>query len=187
MKQSVLLVVGIALVGLVSCKDDEPKVDPIVGLWELDDVSITFSGSEFQYANVSKENALYGESSYTIEFNADFTYEREIDDIPGFGDHSDEGEYEIDGDDLDLDSDDPEVGGLAYSFKIIEKSATVLTLEFQDSERLFPRSKIQEWINDGTIDSNGNFTVTNEQFDSLNVNFAQDVAAKFTLDFDKKK
>ena len=35
-----LLTMGMFLV-FVSCDDDEPKIDPLVGEWELDDVEIS--------------------------------------------------------------------------------------------------------------------------------------------------
>ncbi|RED98885.1 hypothetical protein [Marinoscillum furvescens] len=170
---------------MTSCKEDEEKVDPLVGLWELDDATVVFSG--FSYYGFENENDLYGESSYTIEFNADFTYEREIDDIPQLGDINDEGEWESDGEEIDLDSDDDEIGGIAYSFDIVEITETKLVVEYTgDPVNLFPDAKIDEWFDDGTINSSGQFTVTDEEFDSLYNNFTVQAQGEYTLEFDKE-
>ena len=191
MKKTLLLLFTTAsLVFITSCGDDEEKVDPIIGIWELDDVSVDAVGSEFDYLDASGENNLVGESEFLIEFKADQTFERELEDVL-FSDGStrdieEEGEWELDGDDLDLDSDDQEINGLPYSFKVEENTGTDLILSYSESGSFFPQSKITEWFEDGTLDSDGFFTVTDAQFDSLVTNFAQNVSLDFLLEFEKQ-
>lgn len=173
-----------------SCGEDEEKVDPIVGLWELDDVSVDADGSEFDYLDTSGENDLVGESLFTIEFNADLTFERILEDVR-FSDGStrdieEEGEWEVDGADLDLDADDDEINGLPYSFEIDEITASELILSYSESGSAFPRSKIEEWFADGTLNESGIFEVTDEEYDSIVNNFAQIVDFDYTLEFDKE-
>ena len=180
-----LLLLSLAVLILASCKDDEPEIDPIVGLWELDDASLSFSG--FSYYGFEGDNDIFGESSYIIEFNEDFTYERELEDIPGLGDLNDEGEWEHDTEDLDLDTDDDEIPGLGYSMTILELNDRDLVVEYEgENVSLFPDDKIDEWFDDGTINSNGQFTVTQEQYDSLLSNFSVQTKGTYTLEFEKQ-
>ncbi|MFY0600432.1 MAG: hypothetical protein JXR03_12235 [Cyclobacteriaceae bacterium] len=191
MKGTLKLIAGLTILSLaISCSDDEPKVDPIVGLWELDDASREVTQSDFEYLNFSGDNDIVGESKYTIEFTSDLKFERILEDVPFTNgttdDIEEEGEWEIDGDDLDLDADDDEFSGLPYSFKIIENTGSKLTFEYEENGTAFPQTKVTEWFNDGTLDSNGSFTVTDDQFDSLSTNFSQSIDVVYTLEFDKQ-
>ena len=191
MKKNLLLFIAItSLLVVSSCGGDEEAVNPLLGLWELDDVSIDANGSEFDYLDESGANDLVGESEFTIEFNADMTFERILEDVQ-FTDGStrdieEEGEWELDDDDLDLDSEGDEVNGLPYSFKVDANTSTELVLSFSENNSAFPQSKIDDWFADGTLDAAGFFTVTQDQFDSLVLNFAQNVTVDFVLEFDKK-
>ena len=191
MKKNLLLFIAItSLLVVSSCGGDEEAVNPLLGLWELDDVSIDANGSEFDYLDESGANDLVGESEFTIEFNADMTFERILEDVQ-FTDGStrdieEEGEWELDDDDLDLDAEDDEVNGLPYSFKVDVNTSTELVLSFSENNSAFPQSKIDDWFADGTLDAAGFFTVTQDQFDSLVLNFAQNVTVDFVLEFDKK-
>jgi len=191
MKKNLLLVIAVAsLVFISSCGGDEEQINPIIGLWELDDVSVDAQGSEFDYIDDSGLNNLVGESEFTIEFKADMTFERNLEDVEfsngTIRDIEEEGEWELDGDELDLDSDDPEIGGLPYGFKVEENSSTELVLSFSENGTFFPLSKLQEWSDDGTLDANGFFTLTDEQIDSLFTNFQENVNIDFVLEFDKR-
>lgn len=181
------LLIG-SFVFLLSCKDEEePKVDPIVGEWELDDASFEVSG--YSYYGFEGENDAFGESSYIITFNADFTYERELEDVPftsGLSDVNDEGEWERDGEEIDLDSDDDELDFLGYSFDIVSVDGNVLVLEYDRTISAYSDAKIDEWIADGTINSQGYFTVTQEEYDSIQTNFLEQAQGKYTLEFDKQ-
>ena len=191
MKKNLLLFIAItSLLVVSSCGGDEEAVNPLLGLWELDDVSIDANGSEFDYLDESGANDLVGESEFTIEFNADMTFERILEDVQ-FTDGStrdieEEGEWELDDDDLDLDSEGDDVNGLPYSFKVDANTSTELVLSFSENNSAFPQSKIDDWFADGTLDAAGFFTVTQDQFDSLVLNFAQNVTVDFVLEFDKK-
>lgn len=191
MKASLKLIAAMSLIlFIVSCKDDEKPVDPILGVWELDDVSLSVSDSEYAYLQYNKENDLFGESSYTIEFKGDFTYERILEDVPLSNNTLDnieeEGEWELDGDELDFDSDEQEINGLNYSFTVASKTTSKLTLTYSEIQRAFPQSKVTDWFADGTLDNEGRWTVTEDQLDSLVANFSQPVDFNYKLDFDKR-
>ncbi len=109
-----------ALVLFVACDDDEPKVDPIVGEWELDRFEISNAPTGFMNVE-GRSSDWFGEDRYSIEFFSDGAYNREIDNIPGFGDIDDEGEWELIDNELELDSDDDEIGGVDYSFTLEEE------------------------------------------------------------------
>lgn len=189
MKKILQLILALGMVTMVGCKDDEPEADPLLGLWELDDATLEYP-SEFSLYGFTKQNDAFGETAYTIEFLDDFTYERELSDLPlssGTTDFSDEGEWEKDGEFLDLDTDDTEIGGLGYSFEITELDDGNLVLEYESSGDFFPNAKIQEWFEDGTLDSEGFFTVTQDQFDSLVTNFiSRGVTGTYILEFDRQ-
>lgn len=164
-------------------------INPIIGLWELDDVSLDAQGSEFDYLDETGENNLVGESEFTLELMADLNFERILKDV-SFTDGSvrdieEEGEWELDGDDLDLDLDGTELTGLPYRFTVTENTATELVLSYTDRGSFYPESKIQEWLADGTVDAQGFFTVTDEEIDSIQLNFLQSVDLNFTLEFDR--
>lgn len=180
-----LLVLCLLAILLVSCKDDEPEINPLIGTWELDDATLEFQSSGFSYSEFSGDNDVYGESSYIIQFFDDLTYEREINDIPGFGDINDEGEWEQDGEDIDLDSDDDEIGGVPYSFTLVEVNDRSLVLTYEEEQLVWSNSKLDEWFADGTINSSGQFNIeTQDQLDSL-LTFRQTVDAIVTLEFDR--
>jgi len=185
MKKSLLITSFIALLAFGACKDDEPAIDPIVGDWELDDVSLKFNTSGYSYFEFEGDNDLYGESSYTLEFSADMTYEREINDIPEFGNVNDEGVWEMDGDEIDLDSDDNEINGIPYSFTLLELDDEELLVEYESQEIVWSDTQIDAWRADGTLLADGTFNVsTQEEFDSLR-NFRDVVDATLTLKFER--
>ncbi len=187
MKKYTLAILLGALILFVSCDEDEPKIDPIVGLWELDRVEISDVPSGFASLEGSGSTA-YGEDSYTIEFFSDFTYEREIDNIPDFGDIDDEGEWSIDGDELELDPED-EVGGLTYSFTIDEEiDDRELIVSSLTTFQTYSDQFQADWeANFDTIsfDANGDALYPEILNAVLEENF-QSVQVKLTLEFDRQ-
>jgi len=178
-----------SLVVITSCGDDDEQPDPIIGLWELDDVNIDAEGSEFDYVDVSGLSSLFGETSHTIEFRSDMTYQRTMTDVDfadGVSDFDDPGEWTLNGEDLVLDSDNVNVSGMPYSFTINSIDAADLVISYVDDSRgYFPQSKIDEWFEDGTIDAEGFFTGTAAEVDSIFLFFLQQVSVTVTLEYEK--
>ncbi|MEO9868871.1 hypothetical protein [Ekhidna sp.] len=176
---------------LTSCgSDDGPSVDPIIGTWELFNVSSNVTESDFEYLEFSDRASLFGEDVYSIEFLADGTYERILEEVPltggSIGNIDDDGEWELDEDgDLFLEVDGTEIGGLSYEYSVAEITGSDLILEFSEAGSAFPQTKINEWFADGTIDGDGAFTVTDSEFDSLATNFSQNINTTFSLKFSK--
>ena len=133
----------ILALGLISsCGDDDgPGVDLIVGEWEVDDFELQANNSNFNRVD-GEFNSLYGESSYKIEFFQDDTFERELQ--FSNGDLEDEGEWELDGVDLDLDPED-EVG-LIESFEVLEKTTDDLILQGETTFTLLPNDIVRDTV-----------------------------------------
>lgn len=131
------------MVSLAACGDDDgPGIDPIVGEWELDEVLIEAENPDFDDINGERDN-LYFEDSYKIEFNADNTYERELSFFNG--DAEDEGDWEKDGDELDLDPEDNT--NLITDFEILEVTEENLVLKGEtDFFILLPNFVMQDTI-----------------------------------------
>lgn len=115
MKNHLPLFALIALLFLPSCKDDEEKINPIVGTWELDFVELP-SESGFVLLTFSNTASLYGEILHEITFFADGTYERDL--RFSNGKLEDNGTWELDGEDLDLDIDEADDDDVVTSFKV---------------------------------------------------------------------
>lgn len=177
MKKNLLYALLITAAFLVSCGDDEPTVNPIVGSWELDDVVISDPPAGFQIATNPQQSSVYGESEYLLIFNADGTYIREIERTTG--DFEDEGTWEIDDDDLDLDQDDTNVQGLPTSFTIDgEISDRSMTLVYQDIWFAWPQSIIDDEQALDTLED----SEVNAFFDL----YGAEVEMTFTIDFDRQ-
>lgn len=118
------LAIAITVFG-ISCSDDEPKVDPIVGEWELKEITFLEPPSGYQRASSEEsDESIWNEDSYTINFFADGTYERELNNAQsanGATDLEDNGEWDLDGDDLDLDEDETDTQDLAFSFTVVDE------------------------------------------------------------------
>ena len=190
MKKNLLYALLITAAFLVSCGDDEPNVNPIVGTWELFNASRTVTESGFDYLNFNDQAALFGESNYSFEFQADGTYERRLQSVllidGSIVNIDDSGTWELDGDDLDLDVDGTRIGGLSYQYTVEELEGNDMRLAFFETSSAFPQSKVLEWFDDGTLDKNGEFTVTDEEYDSLRTNFEQDINYTYSIKFDKQ-
>lgn len=116
MKNYLLAILAIGALTFVGCKEEEEKIDPLVGEWELVEMEITDTPSGFQnYQGVSDAN-VYGEVVYTLEFKADGSFERQL--RFSSGRVNDDGTWERDGDEIDLDIDSDE--GLPDNYVITE-------------------------------------------------------------------
>lgn len=170
-----VLAIG-AMVFMVSCDKDEPKVDPIVGLWELDDATISGAPTDYSLLNGTGNSLYAGEESYSIEFFSDGFYEREI----AFSDGQnieEEGFWEIVGDELQLDPDDE--SGLIESFTIEEEAS-------QRSLVLSGERTFETWPDSIIINVLPTIT-TAEQFDSLVLAFPfVSIPVDVELDFDRR-
>lgn len=194
MKKNLLYALLITAAFMVSCGDDEPQVDPIVGTWEMFNVSGTIAESDFGYLEFADQASLFGESVYSFQFDADGTYERLLEGVQftngSTGNLDDTGEWEVDGDDLELDADGAEVSGLSYEYNIAELAGNDLRLEYQESDEAFSATKLNEWIDAGILVNTSEglaFTdITQEQLDSLHTNFLEPINWTFSLKFDKQ-
>ena len=177
MKKNLLYALLITAAFLVSCGDDEPTVNPIVGSWVLDDVEISDPPAGFVIATNSQQSSVYGESEYLFIFEADGTYIRELE--RDNGDFEDEGTWEIDGEDLDLDQDDTNVQGLPTSFRIDgEISDRSMTLITTDTWFAWPQSIIDD---EQALD-----TLEDSEVNAFFEEYGALVEMTFTLDFDRQ-
>lgn len=177
MKKNLLYALLITATFLIACGDDEPDVNPIVGSWELDDVVISDPPAGFVIATNANQSSVYGESEYLLVFNADGTYIREIERTEG--DFEDEGTWEIDGTDLDLDQDDTNVQGLPTTFTIDgEISDRSMTLVTTDTWFAWPQSIIDDEQALDTLEDNELNAFFNE--------YGAFVDMTFTMDFDRQ-
>lgn len=177
MKKNLLYTLLVTAAFLISCGDDEPDVNPIVGNWVLDDVVISDPPAGFGIATSPNQSDVYGETEYLIVFNADGTYFREID--RSAGDFEDEGTWELDGDDLDLDQDDTNIQGLPTSFTVDgEISDRSMTLVTRDTWFAWPQELLDD---DMAFD-----TLEGDEINILFENYGQFVEFTFTMDFDRQ-
>jgi len=143
MKTRLLLLSLFVTMGvLVSCGDDDsPKVDPLIAEWEVDEFELTDVPAEFNDIEGTR-TSLYGENRYRIEFNDDFTYAREL--RFSTGDLDEEGEWERDGDEIELDPDDD--FGLIKNFEIVENDPETLVLTAETSFILLPNDVVTDTV-----------------------------------------
>jgi hypothetical protein len=78
MKKFSLLFVVLLTVTLISCKDDEPKVNPLVGEWTLGGIEFFNLPNAYARYEGYTDESLYGESSYLLNIKADQTFERTL-------------------------------------------------------------------------------------------------------------
>lgn len=176
MKNYLLVALLSGLVLFVSCGEDEPPIDPLVGEWELDEIEFSNPPSGHRLAtNPVTESTIWGESSYIITFNADGTYERELD--RSQGDVEDEGTWEKDGEDLDLDQDETNADDLVTSFTIDEIDDKKMTLIGRDAWFAWP----PEIVNDPlALD-----TLENDEINDFFVEYGVIVDFTVTMEFDR--
>ncbi len=162
-----------------SCDEDEPKVEPIVGKWILDDVEISEAPTGF--SNVEgTSNSLYGEEEYSIEFFDDFEYNRELLNVPSIGgDVDDEGVWELIGDEITLEPDN-EIGGLDYSFTVVEEIDDRLTITTQSSTPAFSDQFIV------AFNETSDTITSQESFDAILDANTQLIQVRTTFEFDRE-
>lgn len=189
MKKNLLYLLLLPLAFMISCSsDDEPEVNLLVGQWELDGIVVSDppSGYSLQSINLEPGATILNESSYIIEFNDDFTYERDIEDGTLFdsngnaivSDLKDEGQWEEDGDQLDLDIDEADLDDLPTRFTVMEKSEESLVLETNDLWFAWSPTL----VNAGGLDT----LSTTSGFDSLvAAGYLEIVEMTFTMTFDR--
>jgi hypothetical protein len=164
---------------LASCKDDEPKIDPIVGEWELNEVNFSDAPADFSRFNGTSADNIYGETKYVITLNSDQTYIREVR-IDGKT-YEDDGEWELDDEELILDQDDSDTDGFMLDF-IVEEEITIEELVI--SGTITTRNFTDEIFNDpealDTLD-------TQEKFDAFAAEYLQTFSITATLELEKQK
>jgi hypothetical protein len=132
----------IALTLAVSCGEDEPELDPIVGVWVLDEASYTNLPTGYQdlWEGVAY-SSFYGETRYELTFEENKYIRSLTFNLIGGGDTivSEEGEWVNDGEFLTLD---PTGGGLSqllgvefdndFEIEINDGSDLVINAEITD-------------------------------------------------------
>ena len=175
MKKNLLYALLITSAFLIACGDDEPAINPIVGEWVLDDFVVSDPPVGFRIATNPNQTSLYGESEYLFVINADGTYLREIERTAG--DFEDDGTWELDGTDLDLDQDDTNIQGLSTAFMvdgdITDRSMTLVTT---DTWFAWPDAITTEILD----------TVAQENLNDFFLEYGAFVDFTFTMDFDRQ-
>lgn len=167
---------------MTSCKEDEEKINPIVGLWVLDDIEASDLPSGYAFAtNPSTSFTIWGENEYEIEFFSDGFYERELKGTFA-GDLEDDGEWELIGDELDLDQDNADTEDVVTKFtvegEITERSMTLIGT---DSWFAWP----PEVLNDPNkpLDT----LETNEELNAFFAEYGAIVEVTVTMEFDRER
>ncbi len=195
MKKLLLTIVTVTtLLFMSSCGgDSEPSVNPLVGEWELDNITISDppTGFSFELFNTEPSSTLLGETRYTIEFKDDMTYEREIRDARLFdnqgneivSDLDDDGEWEQDGNTIDLDQENADFADIPTRFELVEIDDETLTVTTTDSWFAWPAEIANDPVALDTLIVDG--AIDNERFTALLIEYGEIVDATFTLEFDK--
>lgn len=182
--KKVLCTLLVASMFAISCSKDDEVIIPVVGVWTLDKITISDPPSGYQLAASSTPNAtILGETDYEIEFLADFTYERTLSETI-FGRVDDEGTWELDGEDLDLDVEDvTNYEDLPVRFEVDgDISDRSMTLVTQDVWFAWPPSIINDPNNPlDTIDFNDP-----DEGNAFFSEYGEIVEMTFTLEFEKE-
>ncbi len=187
MKNIFFIAVLGSMILLAACSKDEPEVNPLVGMWQLDEFAIEVKEAGFESNNTS------GDASgiYKIEFRSDLTYTRTVGE--GNDELVEEGNWEQDEDFIELDpqAGTPKTDGLFYDFSIEAISSRELDITFEDNWFYFPDAKVTEWIGDGTFVLNEaqtayvfNSELTQEQINAYVTEFYTEVTEVYDLNFD---
>jgi hypothetical protein len=183
MKSTFKLLTALSLILIiVSCGGDEPKIDPIVGKWELFNVTYSTPPSGFVYIKFGTGSAsLWGEIIYQIDFYGDNTYKRQLKYTSGSPDR-DNGEWTLKNGELDFDPEDGTNENLFFSFSvdgtITDKKMTLLAYE-------------NSWPSI-TTEFRDNFLATQDTITSIasynNILFSNSVgkSVEITLEFEKQ-
>lgn len=180
MKKNLLYALLITAAFLVSCGDDEPEISPLVGAWELDDIEASDLPTGYAWAIDPRGNATaWFEDEYVIEFFADGTYERELSNTTA-GDLEDNGEWELDGDELDLDVEDSDTQEIITSFTVDgEITDRSMTLIGQDGWFVWPPSIVDN--PDNPLDT----ASTQESLQQLFFEYGEVIQVTVTMEFDR--
>lgn len=178
MKKNLLYALLITAAFLISCGDDEPDVNPIVGSWVLDDFVISDTPAGFVLATDANQSNLFGESEYLFTINADGTYFRELERTNG--DIEDDGTWELDGNDLDLDVDNENIANALVTSFTVEGDITdrSMTLVTRDTWFAWPQAIWDDPLALDTLDQSEVGAFFNE--------YGTFVEYTFTMDFDRQ-
>lgn len=128
------LIVGIIV--LASCTEEEPEpVNPVIGEWLLSNFKFTNLTNDFSGWEGYSGPAYWGESSYELILNDDFTFSRDL--LVGTNEFAEAGDWESDGEDLFLDPDGSGIG-IYEDFTIVEATAKDLIISTDINEFLVP-------------------------------------------------
>ncbi|MFT6868004.1 MAG: hypothetical protein ACJA08_002852 [Cyclobacteriaceae bacterium] len=171
------LAFAITLFG-ISCSDDEPKVNPIIGNWVIDSFVIENVPSAFSSNEGQEFASLWGESKYTLSFTADNQYTRVI--SFSSDDLSEEGEWELDDDELTLDPDGTGLN-IFEDFTVVKSEKTDLILKAEVVFGFIPDIYF-DTVTQVYLDYLA--TLTEDQLDSINDELVQGVSVDLIYDFD---
>ncbi|WP_258102794.1 hypothetical protein [Marinoscillum sp. MHG1-6] len=134
-----LLPALVLLFVLVSCKDDEPEKNPMLGTWVVDSYIYTNLPASYSIWEEYEEVSYYGESSYKLTFT-ETAYTRDLAFIgsPTYGNSTftESGEWSMAEGYLTLDPTGQPIG-LENSFKIISATGSDLIMSSEESTFLY--------------------------------------------------
>ncbi|HYG40900.1 MAG TPA: hypothetical protein VD908_19885 [Cytophagales bacterium] len=123
------LAFGISL--LVSCnKDDDPKVDPVVGVWDLENLTLEVKNNEAAADTINGTYSpfqLFFITRLILDIKQDKTFEQEAVQVDGSKSSAD-GEWEKGENTLTLNFDDGDVS----EYSIVSNDEGELKLSFDD-------------------------------------------------------
>ena len=121
---------------VASCTTEEPApVNPVIGEWLVSNFEYTNLTNEFSGWEGYSGPAYWGESSYVLILNEDFTYSRDL--LKNSDEFSESGDWESDGEDLFLDPDGSGIG-IYEEFTIVEVDSKDLIISTDINEYLVP-------------------------------------------------
>jgi hypothetical protein len=184
MKSTFKLLAALSLILIiVSCGEDEQKIVPIVGKWELYKVTYPTPPAGFLYLRVSDSDAsLWGELIYQIEFLADKTYKRQLKYSSGSPDR-DNGEWTLKNGELDLDQEETTDDNLFFVNFTLDGTITddKMTLLATDNSWPTITTEFAEKFN-ATIDT----ITSNQSYYNVLLSNAVSKSIEFSLEFEKQ-
>ncbi|MFY0687957.1 MAG: hypothetical protein JXQ90_12375 [Cyclobacteriaceae bacterium] len=118
LRNIVLLAFALPFFGLVSCTEEEPAPDVLVGEWKAREFVIQELPDGFTFWTGATQETWFGESEYRFKFNTDNTYKRELF-FDGAQDLEEEGTWERTETELELDIEGTKEPFLTYDFDIV--------------------------------------------------------------------
>jgi hypothetical protein len=163
---------------IVSCSDDEPKVNPIVGEWKIDTYILTNLPEAYKSNEGYEFSSLWGESSYILSFIDETNYTRVL--ATSSEEISEEGEWSLNDDELSLDPDGAGLN-LFNDFTVLTSKTGDLVLSTEVTFGLIPdiyfdtvTQKYRDYL----------MTLTDDQLDSIDDVLTQGVLLDLVYDFD---